>query len=316
MASEIGPSDQELGRSGEISVQGLLAIPVEISLKIFGFLDLRSVFNLAGASKDLKRMFDVHGESLILSILEAEVSPFDVLLQYIVSRPEDLNVRWGPCLRRRIYHRGKLVSEGETPSSGQEVHVLLPPVMLDHEHFQGLVRTYRTVKAWEQSFPQYRFRDCPSDCRELRPREAERLRRALYHLMSYARYFHSDCPRPNRFIPEQGSNDIRCKKLRLLSSVELCELNDLWQTIVSIVQLHICPSTEQVMLENVSWNPVDDQLNQNTDGKSARTVSFPYMKRRTLVLAPPAWHWVEAAGTTCGTSISTAASTAPSWTHS
>lgn len=258
MATEAGPSDQEQAKPGDASGQNLLAIPVEISLKIFGHLDLRSAFNLASANKGLKRIFDVHGETLILSILETELSPFDVLLQYIVSRPEDLNVRWGPCLRRRIYHGGKLVSEGETPSPGQEVHALLPPVTLDHEHFQGLIRTYYTVKAWEQSFPQYRFRDCPSDCRELRPREVARLRRALYHLMSYTRYFHSDCPRPNRFIPEQGSNDIRCKKMRLLSSVELCELNDLWQTIVSMVQLHICPSTEQVMIENVSYNLVDD----------------------------------------------------------
>lgn len=248
--SEAGPSIEGLDDVG------ILSLPVEISLKIFGLLDLESALSFSDANTKFKGIFHIHGETLILSILERDLSPFDDLLQHIVSGPDDLDVPWGPCLRRRIYHNGRLVSEGEVPRPDHqgEAHALdlLPPAMLDQSHFQALIRAHRTVKEWEAWFPQYRFRDCPSDCRALRPREAERLRGALYHWMSYARYFHGDgLPRPGWGIGE-GSPDLRCRKLRLLSNAELCQLNDLWQTAVSMVQMHICPSTEQVMMENVS----------------------------------------------------------------
>lgn len=245
---------------------GITKCPVEIILKVFGHLDIESVFHLAAVNKDLKEIFTIHRETIILSILKRELSPFDYLLQYIVSGPQDLNLRSGPCLRRRIYHKGKLISEGEGTEFGEDATESPSPVMLDQLHFRDLIRTYHTVKDWEQSFPRYRFRDAASDCRVLRPHEAERLRRAMYNWMSYARYFHGDCPRPSRFAPDEDSSDIRCRKLRLLSNVELCELNDLWQTVVFMVQMHICPSTEQVMLENVSpelrdeWNKRQTEL--------------------------------------------------------
>lgn len=220
---------------GDHLEHGIMRIPVEIVLRVFGNLDLGSAFQLSETNKKFRRIFETHREFLILSILEIELSPFDDLLQYIVQIGEDLDIPLGPCLRRRIYHRGKLVSEGEMPTIGEEGHVLLPPVSLDQEHFRRLIATYHLVKAWEQFFPQYRFRRCLSDCRELRPHERERLRRAIYRWMSYAYYFHSDLKRPNRFIPEAKSKDIRCKKLRLLSNVELVELEDLWDTVVAMV---------------------------------------------------------------------------------
>lgn len=259
--SEARPSNEDL----EWRDQGILSIPVEISLKIFGLLDLESALNFSGANTKFNGIFHMHSEALILSILERDLSPFDDLLQYIVSGPGDLDVPLGPCLRRRIYHNGRLISEGEIPGPDNygdahahaHARVLLPPAMLDQSHFRALTRVSHTVKEWEAWFPQYRFRDSPSDCRALRPREAERLRGALYHWMSYEGHFHGDgLPRPSWAMPEEGSSDVRCRRLRLLSNAELCQLNDLWQTAVSMVQMHICPSTEQVMTENVSGLPL------------------------------------------------------------
>lgn len=214
---------------------GVHLFPVEIILKIYESLDLESAFRLSETCKKLHEAFRAHSEVLTLTILSVELSPFDELLQCIVQTGEDLAVPLGPCLRRRIYHGKRLVSEGERPALSEEAHELLPPVSLDQEHFRRLISTYRLIKDWEQLFPQYRFRACLSDCRELRPHEKKRLRAALYQWMSYAQYFHGDFKRPSRFLPEARSMDIRCQKLRMLSTVKLIELEDLWETVVSIV---------------------------------------------------------------------------------
>lgn len=219
----------------EMLNDGILKLPVELVLKIFRNLDLCSAFRTSETCKKLHGVFKAHHETLALAILAEELSPFDNLLQCIVQKGEDLAVPLGPCLRRRIYHRGKLVSEGETPAPGDEAHKLLPPVSLDQEHFRRLVAAHHLVKDWEQLYPQYRFGRCATECRELRPHEKERLRGALYQWMSYAQYFHGDFKRPSRLIPRARSTDIRCRKLRVLSNVELIELEDLWDTVVSIV---------------------------------------------------------------------------------
>ncbi|KKY37409.1 putative f-box domain-containing protein [Diaporthe ampelina] len=185
---------------------GVLGIPVELIMKIIELMDFRSVLSLIRANKRFKEIYDGNRGHILLSILETEMSPFDEALQIIAFEPEDIDVPLGPCLRRRIYHKNKM------------------------EHFKRLIRLFEAVKAWEQLFPRYRFQPA-SDCRELYPRESKRLRAALYRWTSYAQFFHGDLPRPNNFVPQHGSTDIRCKRLRLLSDHELHELDDLWETV-------------------------------------------------------------------------------------
>lgn len=238
--------------SGEVErfEPGVLRIPVELVMKIIELMDFRSVLSLIRANKRFKQVYDGNRGHILLSILETELSPFDEALQIITFRPEDIDVPLGPCLRRRIYHKNKVVCEGESLQAGDDDHVLLPPAVLDEEHFGRLLQLFETVKAWEQLFPRHRFQPA-SDCRELHARESKRLRAALYRWMSYAQFFHDDLPRPNNFVLQHGSTDIRCKRLRLLSDHELHELDDLWETVQCIVRGEICPSTEAVLKEMV-----------------------------------------------------------------
>lgn len=231
---------------------GIFEVPIELILKIIELTDLKSAFNFARTNKSFKRVWDGHREHLIMSILKTEMSPFEDLLQFAVSEPDDINVPLGPCLRRRIYHMNKLCCEGEIPRSDEEAHVMLPPVVLDEGHFDRLLHLFGVIKGWEQLFPRYRFGSA-SDCRALHPHESRRLRSAMYCWMSYAHLFHGELPRPNKFVPQKYSTDIRCKRLRLLSDLELHELNDLWETVQKMVQHNICPSTEKVLKE-MDWS--------------------------------------------------------------
>lgn len=237
--------------SGHSSSPTLDSIPVELVLKIIGCLDLKSIFNLAKSSKTLKKIYDSHREAIVLSTLRWELSPFDELLQFIVVQPQDFELLLGPCLRRRIYHKSKLLSDGEPLESDDERQASLKPVMLAEEHFDRVLQLFKVVKGWEQLFPRYRFSNA-SDCRELHQREAQRLRGALYHWMTYAWYFQGDLSRPNKWIPQKSSSDIRCKRIRLLSCTQLHELEDLWKVVRVIVEQEICPSTEMVQKEMVS----------------------------------------------------------------
>lgn len=230
---------------------GIFKIPIELILKMIELADLKSAFNFARTNKAFKRVWDGNREHLIMSILKTEMSPFDDLLQVVVSKPGDMNMPLGPCLRRRIYHVNKLCCEGEFPRLGEEAHAILPPIVLAEGHFDRLLHLFGVVKGWEQIFPRYRFGSA-SDCRALRPCESRRLRSAMYRWISYAHFFHGELPRPNNFVPQKYSTDVRCKRLRLLSDVELHELNDLWETVQKMVQYNICPSTEKVLKEMVS----------------------------------------------------------------
>ncbi|KAK7723807.1 hypothetical protein SLS64_000138 [Diaporthe eres] len=241
-------SQLSTSREAERFEPGVLRVPVELIMKIIELMDFRSVLSLIRVNKRFKEIYDGNRGHILLSILETELSPFGEALQIVTFKPEDIDVPLGPCLRRRIYHKNKLVCEGESLQPGEDDHVLLPPAGLDNEHFERLLRLFETVKAWEQLFPRYRFQPA-SDCRELHPCEAKRLRAALYRWMSYAQFFHGDLPRPNNFVPQQRSTDIRCKRLRLLSDHELHELDDLWETVHCMVRGEICPSTEAVLKE-------------------------------------------------------------------
>ncbi|ROV92014.1 hypothetical protein VMCG_09553 [Cytospora schulzeri] len=225
---------------------GIFKVPVELILKVLELTDLKSAFNFTRTNKAFRPIWDGNREHIMMSILRTELSPFDDLLQVVVSKPDDIKIPLGPCLHRRVYHMNKLCCEGEVPRSGEEAHAILPPVVLTEEHFDRLLHLFGVVKRWEEHFPRYRFGSV-SDCRGLLPDESRRLRAAMYHWMSYGYFFHGELPRPNQFVPQKYSTDIRCKRLRLLSDNELHELNDLWQTVQKMVQCNICPSTEMVL---------------------------------------------------------------------
>jgi hypothetical protein len=245
-----GPELSASGEAGQLE-PALLKIPVELIVKMIELMDFGSVLNLARSNKRFKEIYEANRGHILLSVLQTDLSPFDRALQIITFKPEDIEVPLGPCLRRRIYYKNKLICEGESTQPGDGNHILLPPAVLDEGHFERLLSLFETVKAWEQLFPRYRFKPT-SDCRELHPDESKRLRAALYCWMSYAQFFHGDLPRPNGFVPQQGSTDIRCKRLRLLSDHELYELDDLWETVQRIVKEDICPSTEVVLKEMVN----------------------------------------------------------------
>jgi len=228
-------------------------IPVEVLVEIFRLLRLGDAFSLAATSRRFARVFELHKVPIVLSIIRAEFSPFNSLLQVVKASAEDARVEWGTWLDKRVRYKNTVLCEGGRLPAGMALSksaVRCAEATINDGDLQRIIQVCKVVRGWERRFPQHRFHSWPSSTRSLNARENERLRAALYNWMRYAYYFHGDLPRPNRWVP--AGRDVRLNQLRMLSNSQLRELKDLWLTVEDIVELRLCPSIDNVRLGAVS----------------------------------------------------------------
>lgn len=102
---------------------------------------------------------------------------------------------------------------------------------------------------WVDLYPTLRWRDQPEDRRCLRPHEEARLRRALARWWLFAWHCHSNGgARRNVYHPRKWTNDKRLHHIRVMSTYEILELEDLWATVFETVSRDLCSSPEMVRL--------------------------------------------------------------------
>jgi hypothetical protein len=122
-----------------------------------------------------------------------------------------------------------------------------------------VMEVVKAVSRWESAFPRLRFAELAEERRRLRTHEKQRLRCALYNLWRYSNSYHQhhdgyDVRLPWNTSPQQG--EVRAESLRLLSTMELYELQDLWKTIRAAVSTQLCPSVSVLLMDEVrnqSW---------------------------------------------------------------
>ncbi|OAA55919.1 histone deacetylase [Niveomyces insectorum RCEF 264] len=245
-------SGQAATRTAPSAVSAVLdRTPVEVLVEVFRHLDMRSAFCLAAADKRFANIFATNRASIVLSIAAREFSPLNGLLQVVKAAPADLGVPWGTWLDKRIRRRNVVLCPGGTipahcPGNTAAMRIVCAEARVEDADIDRVVAVCRVVRGWERIFPQHRFNASPLMTRSLTPRENARLRRALYHWMRYAYYFHGDLPRPSLFSP--WGRDVRINQLRTLSNSELGELKDLWRTVEDIIELTMCPSIDNVRI--------------------------------------------------------------------
>lgn len=230
--------------------------PVEVLVEVFQHLDMASAFSLAATNKRFSGIFAANRTAIVLRIAQEEFSPFDGLLQVVKASPADLTIPWGTWLDKRIRRQNAVLCPGGTlpkhcPGHTAAMKISCAETRVENTDIDRILSVCRTVRGWERMFPQHRFNASPVMTRSLTERENFCLRRALYHWMRYAYYFHGDLVRPNLFVP--SGRDIRINQLRALSNSELGELKDLWRTVEDIIELTMCPSIANVRIGAVSY---------------------------------------------------------------
>lgn len=244
----------------------LMALPIEILLDIYHYLDLDSVFEFAAAHRTFYDLFVERKATILLPVLSREFSPFDELLQVFTASADDLESTGGLYKARRVIFKryfgdnGTVLAPrpenfpmgvGESANSFTQVVKTQKPsvhpmsatstVILTEHDLGPLLKYCRIVRGWEERFPQMRWFHESENCRLLRSHEMERFRRAFYRWWLYGFYFHGDLPRPSIGLPEPFANDVRVSQLRRYSTSELLELMDLVETMKDVVLHYLCP---------------------------------------------------------------------------
>lgn len=219
--------------------------PAEIVCHVFAQLDLESALNLAQTTLGLARLLKDNWGAILFPILEREFSPLDSLLIIPEAFPEELSHPYSAWLKRRIYFSGRLVCEAD-------IGGLLPQISYGREHMRSLLRICKVVKAWEDAFPRLRFAQRAQFARSLYPHENERFRGALYNWWRYAILFHQDAHGSKSWARDPRRPDIRCNNLRTLSTAQLYELQDVWETVRWAIASDLCPSIPLVLHYAVS----------------------------------------------------------------
>lgn len=219
--------------------------PAEILCHVFAQLDLEGALNLAQVTPAFARLFRDNWSAILFPLLKRDFSPLESLLILPKVSPDELSHPCSAWHKRRIYFSGRLVCDADVGGTS-------PQINYRQEDMRSLLRICKVVKAWEDAFPRLRFAQRAQFARSLHPHEKERFRGALYNWWRYAMLFHQDVHRSNSWARDPRRPDIRCNNLRTLSTAQLYELQDVWETIRSAIASDLCPSIPLVLHNAVS----------------------------------------------------------------
>ncbi|KAI0205777.1 hypothetical protein F4808DRAFT_410263 [Astrocystis sublimbata] len=121
-----------------------------------------------------------------------------------------------------------------------------------------LCEMVKVIDWWVEIYPRLRWRDHPEDRRCLRADEESRLRKAIARWWLYSHYFHGNYWR-NTHAPKKFDCDVRLHHMRILTTEEILELDDLLGTMYETISKDLCSSPDEVyhgsssVVELVPW---------------------------------------------------------------
>ncbi|KAL2017286.1 hypothetical protein VTK56DRAFT_2355 [Thermocarpiscus australiensis] len=220
-------------------------LPVEIIIHIFSNLDFRAFDNMLRVARRFRAIIESYSSSILPSIVERDFSPvegFFYVFQNVISPAKRVQDGAVSCnsgiscsLPFGLARHGFNSQEGKNGNGFPTSHQL-KAILTGEVH--SVLNYCRTIKRWEIEFQRLRFVDHPQHSRSLRPHELWRLRQALYIWWRFASHFH-------RSPPDNTFEARRCF-LRQLSTTQLHEAVDMWETISSGVANEVCPSIDVV----------------------------------------------------------------------
>ncbi|TGJ80700.1 hypothetical protein E0Z10_g8064 [Xylaria hypoxylon] len=128
----------------------------------------------------------------------------------------------------------------------------------------GVAQLVKVVDWWVEIYPRLRWRDHPEDRRCLKSEEESRLRKAIVRWWLYSHYFHGNYWR-NTHAPKKFDKDARLHHVRILTTEEIHELDDLLGIIYETISKDLCSSPGKVhsgtssVVELVPWGKNGDR---------------------------------------------------------
>ncbi|KAK4149382.1 hypothetical protein C8A00DRAFT_38024 [Chaetomidium leptoderma] len=204
--------DEAAGQQRVVSATLLQDLPVETLIEILSNLDFEAFDNMLLVSRRLRSVVELHWPSIFPDIMEREFSPVKGLFDAF----------WDVDLPCEMACSQLLMACGTLNS----LHPLLS--------------FCRVVRRWEVEFTRLRFSNVPQYTRSLQLHELFRLRQGLYVWWRFARSFHGPA------ACADSSPEARRVFMQQLSTTELHEAYDMWETIRRAVGRTVCPSVSVV----------------------------------------------------------------------
>ncbi|KAI0137185.1 hypothetical protein BJ170DRAFT_590126 [Xylariales sp. AK1849] len=232
------------------------AMPTEILLKIMKEMGVRELTALALSNKHLFAIFTENQATILTTVLLRQPELEPMLLVYTVDKrdfyidamlhPRKISYYFDDINRQPIdlmlssvaFREGKLICPRK--------------ILLSHKDLSAIWKMIKVVDWWVEEYPRIRWYKNPEDSRCLRSSEQLRLRKAISRWWLYAECFHSNWA-SYHLIPKMWQTDDRLHHLRVMSSMEIRELEDLWETVRATVQRDICSSIEPKGWKRVPW---------------------------------------------------------------
>jgi hypothetical protein len=229
---------------------GLAALPTELVVKVMKEMSARDLSVFIFSNKRLFAIFKADQTGIMAAVLKKQPE-FEILLYLYTLK--DTEFRPGGMLHPRTIEfdpeleSGRKITFLRAMVNFLEGRLIVPEkIVLFVEDIIELWMLVQVIDYWTEQYPSLRWRDHPEDRRCLKPVEEIRLRKAVARWWLYAKYFHgvfwrdTSCPRKWRV------DDRRLHHLRILSTVEIRELEDLWGVMFDTISRDLCSSIEEV----------------------------------------------------------------------
>ncbi|KAI1112936.1 hypothetical protein F5Y14DRAFT_442212 [Nemania sp. NC0429] len=240
------------------------AVPTEIILEIMEIMGPADLTSFRLVNKRFHQIFTENRAQILLKILRSRPELELLLHLYTANRNDFLPDRMLHPLTVTFTFSPDDASEDKvflmrSPVAWKNGKIVCPEkIKLNVYDLMGVAELVKVVDWWVEVYPRLRWRDHPEDRRCLKSDEESRLRKAITRWWLYSHYFHGNYWR-NCNAPRKFDYDYRLHHVRILTTQEIHELDDLLGTVYETISKDLCSSPGKVhrgtssVVELIPW---------------------------------------------------------------
>ncbi|KAI0451818.1 hypothetical protein F5B21DRAFT_516461 [Xylaria acuta] len=264
MTQDLSSLVQSDARASQTSRSPLEAVPMEVILEIMEVMGLADLTNFGLVNKRFYHIFTDKRAQILLKILRSRPELELLLHLYTANQNDFLPDRMLHPLTVTFSFRPNDAPEDKTflmrsPVAWKNGKIVCPEkIKLNVFDLVGVAQLVKVIDWWVEIYPRLRWRDHPEDRRCLKSDEESRLRKAIARWWLYSHYFHGNYWR-NTHAPKKFDSDVRLHQMRILTTQEIHELDDLLGTMYETISKDLCSSPGKVyhgtgsVVELVPW---------------------------------------------------------------
>ncbi|KAI1428389.1 hypothetical protein F5Y12DRAFT_782571 [Xylaria sp. FL1777] len=270
MAQDLSMHVQSDSRAVQPSLSPIETIPVEVILEIMEVTGPGDLINFGSVNKRFHQIFTDKRAQILLKILRNRPE-LELLLHLYMANQNDF------APHRMLHPLTVSFSFNSNDSPRDKIFLMRSPVdwkdgkivcpekiNMSVNDLLGVAQLVKVVDWWVEIYPRLRWRDHPEDRRCLKSEEESRLRKAIARWWLYSHYFHGNYWR-NTHAPKKFDKDVRLHHMRILTTQEIYELDDLMGTMYETISKDLCSSPGKVhrgtgsVVELIPWGKNGDR---------------------------------------------------------